>query len=128
MPPRKWKMPAAEEQGHDNGRASDHGGVFAEKEKRELHRAVFGVITADQLRFGFRKIERQSICFGEDRDRENNKRNEHRNREQPLPTIRPIADEWRDHPAILDLITDNAGQAQLTNQQENRDDGESERE
>ena len=42
-----WKMPAAEEKGDDNGGPGDHSGVLAEKEESELHRAVFGMITAD---------------------------------------------------------------------------------
>src|SRR4030095_8131789 len=48
-----WKMPAAQKKSDDNGRPGDHGGVFAEEKESELHRAVFGVITADQLRFRF---------------------------------------------------------------------------
>ena len=71
-------MPAAEEERHDDGRAGDHGGVFAEEKESELHRAVFGVITADQFRLGLGKIERQPVRFGENRDRENDERNEHR--------------------------------------------------
>ena len=42
-----WKMPAAEEKCDDNGGPGDHSGVLAEKEESELHRAVFGMITAD---------------------------------------------------------------------------------
>jgi len=48
-----WKMLAAQKKGDDNGRPGDHGGVFAEEKESELHRAVFGVITADQFRFRF---------------------------------------------------------------------------
>ena len=43
------EMPAAEEQGHDDGRAGDHGRVFAEEKKREFHRAIFGVVTAGEF-------------------------------------------------------------------------------
>src|SRR5690349_3097350 len=42
-----WKMPAPEEKGYDNGGPSDHGGILAEEEESELHRAVFSMITAD---------------------------------------------------------------------------------
>ena len=48
-----WKIPAAEKKGDDNGGPGDHSGIFAEEEESELHRAVFGMITADQFRFRF---------------------------------------------------------------------------
>ena len=82
---RNGQMPAAEEERHDDGGAGDHGRVFAEEEERELHRAVFGVIAADQLGLGLGQIERQAIRFRENRDREDDKRNEHRDREEPFP-------------------------------------------
>src|SRR5947209_7119985 len=56
-----WKMPAAEEQRHDNGAAGDHGDIFPEEKEAELHRAVFGVVPADQFRFGLGQIERQAV-------------------------------------------------------------------
>src|SRR5260370_26325074 len=49
------EMPASEKKRNDNGRAGDHGSVFPEEKESELHRAVFGVIAADQFRFRFRE-------------------------------------------------------------------------
>src|SRR5207249_7120527 len=114
MPRRKWQMPAAEKQSRDNSRPGDHGGIFTKKKKRELHRAVFRVITAGQFLLGFGEIEWQPIRFCKNRDRENHERNEHWNREQPFPWIHPIADERRDEPAMLDLIADDTCQAQIS--------------
>src|SRR4051812_44131812 len=72
------EMPAAKKQRHDDGAAGNHGDVFTEKEKPELHRAVFGMVTSNQFRLGFGKVERQPICLREDRDGEDNEGNEHR--------------------------------------------------
>ena len=77
-------MPAAEEERDDDGGAGDHGGVFAEEKEREFHRAVFGVIAADEFGFGFGKIEGEAVCFRENRDGENAEGNEHRNGEEPF--------------------------------------------
>ena len=103
------QVPAAEEQGHDDRGAGNHRRVFAEKKESELHRAVFGVITAGELLLSFRKVEWQPIRLRENGDRENNKRDRHRNCEQPFPWVRPIADKWRDEPPMVDLIPYYAG-------------------
>ena len=105
------------------GGAGDHRGVFAEEEERELHRAVFRVIAADEFRFGLRQIERQAVRFGEHRDREDEERDEHRDRQEPFLRIGPVADERREQPAVLDLVADDLGQAQLADEEEDRDDG-----
>src|SRR3712207_8811971 len=63
-PPRSTLFPYTtlfrSEQRHDDGRAGDHGRVFAEKEEGELHRAVFGVVTTDELGLRFREVKRRS--------------------------------------------------------------------
>ena len=48
------KVPAAKKESHDHGGTGDHGGVFAEEKKRELHRSVFDVVAAGQLLLGLR--------------------------------------------------------------------------
>src|SRR5258708_25010798 len=57
------EMPASEKKGNDNGRPGDHAGIFPEKKKNELHRAVFGGIAADQFRFLFREFKCQPLFF-----------------------------------------------------------------
>src|SRR5687768_11042987 len=76
------KMPAAEKERHDNGAAGDHGDVFPKEKEAELHRAVFGVVAANQFGLGFGKIEGKAIGFGEDGDCEHDERDEHRNGEE----------------------------------------------
>ena len=66
------QRPAAEKQRHHHRRRRDHVGIFTEEKQREFHRAVFGVITANQLGFRLRQIERQPVGFGKRRDEENN--------------------------------------------------------
>src|SRR5688572_2238656 len=109
-------MPAAEKERHDNGAAGDHGNVFAQEKETELHRTVFGVVAADQFGFGFGKIEGETIGLGEDGDRENDERDEHRNGQQPFVKIAPIADEGGDHPAVLDLVANDFGEPELADQ------------
>src|SRR5437867_6131442 len=71
------KMPATKEKGNDNGGAGNHGSVFAEEKEGELHRAIFGVIASDQLRFRFRQVEGQPVCFREDGDGKDRERYPH---------------------------------------------------
>src|SRR5205823_15082048 len=40
LPIYSGKVPAAKKESHDHGGAGDHGGVFAEEKKRELHRRI----------------------------------------------------------------------------------------
>src|SRR5438105_15947912 len=101
------KVPAAQEKRYDNGGASDHRDVFAQEKKAELHRAILSVIAAHQFGLRLGKIERQPVCFGEERDGEDDERNQHRDRQQPFLWIDPVSDEGRDHPAVFDLIADN---------------------
>ena len=68
--PSERQAPAAKEQGHAKARADDHGGVFTEEEQSELHRAVFGVITSDELRFTLGKVEGEAVRLREHRGRE----------------------------------------------------------
>ncbi len=100
-------MPAAKKQCYDDRRATDHCRVFAKKKERKFHRRIFSVITAGQFLLSFRQIEWQSVGLGENRYRKNDKRDDHRNREQPFPEVHPIADEGRDHPAVFDLIAND---------------------
>src|SRR5205814_9208450 len=90
------EMPAAQEKRYDNGGASDHRDVFAQEKKTELHRAILSVVTAHQFGLRLGKIERQPVGFGEERDGKDDKRNQHRDRQQPFLRIGPVADEWRD--------------------------------
>ena len=50
----------------------------AMKKKRELHRAVLGVVAGDQLRLGLGQVERQPVGLGEARDQEDEEREEQR--------------------------------------------------
>ena len=61
------QRPAAEEKGDDQAGPDDHRRVFAHEEERELHRAVFGVVAADQLGLALREVEGQAVGLGEDR-------------------------------------------------------------
>src|SRR5437899_2534331 len=52
-----WSSPSAEEQGGRDTRHREHIAVFRNKEDGEFHRAVFGVISGNELGFRFREIE-----------------------------------------------------------------------
>src|SRR6266498_999924 len=112
-------MPAAEKQSHHDSGPGDHGRVFTEEKERELHRAIFRVVTAGEFLLGFGKIERQPIRLRENRDRKNDERKDHWNGEQPFPWVHPIANERSDEPAMLDLIANDTGQSQISDEQEN---------
>src|SRR5882724_10170655 len=101
------KMPATQKKGNDNGGAGNHGSVFAEEKEGELHRAVFGVIAADQFRFRFRQIEGPPLCFREYGDGKDRERYPHRNSQQPTDRIFPVPGKWEYHPAMIDLILHN---------------------
>ena len=120
-------MPAPEKERDDDGRSGDHRGVFAEKIQGEFHRAVFDVVTAGKFLLRFRQIEGQSICLGENCDHKHEKGNDHGNCEQPFPRVRPVADKGCDEPAVVDLVTHHAGQAQVSDNEKNRDYREPER-
>ena len=62
-------MPAAEEQRDADGAGRDHAGVFGQEEQGEPHRAVFGVIPADQFLLGLGQVERGAVGLGVDADR-----------------------------------------------------------
>src|SRR5205823_5839324 len=101
------KMPTSKKKGDDNGRSGDHGSIFPEEKEGELHRAVFGVIAADQFRFRFRQIEWQSVCFREYGDNKDSERNPHRNSQQPTERIFPVTGKGKYHPAMINLILHN---------------------
>jgi len=70
---RERHVPPAEEQRRHQRTRRHHVRVLGDEKERELHRAVFGVITRDELRFGFRQVEWQPVGLGERRDHENEK-------------------------------------------------------
>ena len=55
--------PAAEEKKCGDATNGDHVAVFRHEEHGELHGAVFGVIAAGELGFGFGKIEGSAVGF-----------------------------------------------------------------
>src|SRR6185369_9442380 len=63
----KRHVPAAEKERRGQHRNREHVDVFRQEEQGKLHRAVFRVKTRDQFGFGFRKIERDAIRFGDRR-------------------------------------------------------------
>ena len=67
-------MPAAEEQGDTDGTGGHHSRVFGEEEEGESHRAVFGVVAADQFLLGFGHVERGAVGLGVDADEEHDER------------------------------------------------------
>src|SRR6266446_2507678 len=101
------KMPAPKKERNNDARARDHGDVFAEEKQTEFHCRIFGVVATGKFLFSFRQIERESVRLREDSYHEDEEGNEHRNSEQPLPEVRPVADEGRDQPAVVDLILDD---------------------
>ena len=54
------KVPAAEEQDHDQEGGRDHVQEFGDQNNSSLHARIFGVIAADQFLLGLGQIERQS--------------------------------------------------------------------
>ena len=78
------KGPAAEENGHDDRGAHDHGGVFSHEEERKFHGGVLGVIAAHQFGFTLGKIEGHAVGFREDRGGEDDEGDSQREQEEPL--------------------------------------------
>ena len=73
-------MPAAQEQERRHAGDRHHVGVLGHEERRELHAGVFHVKPCDQLILGFRKVEWNSIGFGESGDQEQNETEDLRER------------------------------------------------
>jgi hypothetical protein len=96
--------PTTQEERHHHGRGSDHVGVLTQEEERELHGAVFGVVSADEFGLGLRKIEGQTVGLGERRDQEDDEG-------QRL---------LEDHPAVLGLIPDDVAQVEALGEEEDR--------
>src|SRR5580698_4920102 len=59
--PKQRPMPSAEKQQRRQASHRNHVGVLSHKEHRKLHGAVFGVVSRDELGFGFRQVKRDSI-------------------------------------------------------------------
>src|SRR5205823_13684637 len=74
------------------------------------------------------RMKLEEVRLSKQCDRENDKRNNHRNGEQRFPWVRPVADERCDEPAVLNLITHYTGQTQIAHQQKNGNNSKTERE
>src|SRR2546425_12181205 len=58
---RERREPAAEKKNRAEAGNRDHACVFRDEKHGELEARVFGVKTGNELRFGFRQIERSAI-------------------------------------------------------------------
>ena len=62
------------EERDEDGAGGDHSGVFGQEEKREPHRTIFGVISADQFLLRFGQVEGGAVGFRVDTNEEHQKR------------------------------------------------------
>ena len=74
------RLPAAQEQERRDAGDGHHVGVFGHEERGELHAAVFGVESGDQLVFSLGQIERHAVGFGERGDQKNDETDDLRER------------------------------------------------
>src|ERR1044072_6490753 len=97
----KGQRPAAQEKRHHDASGGNHVGIFTHKKEPELQGAVLRVVPADELRFRFRQIERQTIGFSKGRDRKDENR------------------YWllENQPAVLGLIANHSAQIQIADKQ-----------
>jgi hypothetical protein len=64
-----WEeMPTAEEYGGEDSRTHDDMSVLRYKKDSKFKASILGMETADQIGFGFRHVERQSIRLGKKGD------------------------------------------------------------
>src|SRR5216683_2297929 len=66
----EWGEPAAEEENRAQAGDGDHAGVLGDEEHGEFEAGVFGVEAADELLFGFGKVEGGAIGFRDGGDEE----------------------------------------------------------
>ena len=89
----RWQ-PSAPEEDRVQRAHQQYIGIFAEPEKREGHRRIFGLVTSHQFAFRFGQIERRARGFGHRADKEH-----HRNREQER--VQGISVDEAKHMALL---------------------------
>ena len=62
--PRERRVPAAEEQRHDQARDDEHVDVLGEEEEPEAHPGVLGREAGDDLAVGLGQVERGPVRLG----------------------------------------------------------------
>src|SRR6266852_8236550 len=122
----KWGEPAAEEENRAQAGDGDHAGVLGDEEHGELEAGVFGVEAADELLFGFRKVEGGAIGFRDGGDEEaeeaENLRKgsgENVQAENPAPIEKAVG---------VGLSVNNVAQAELSGHEQHADHGHGQRE
>src|SRR5229473_5591925 len=122
----KWREPAAEEENRAQAGDGDHAGVLGDEKHRELETGVFGVEAADELLFGFRKVEGGAIGFGDGGDEEAEEAEDLRKgsgenvpAENPAPTEKAVG---------VGLSVNDVAQAELSGHEQHADYGHGERE
>src|SRR5947209_6617754 len=73
----KWTKPATEKQRDGNGAHHEDVAPFGKHIERPAEAAELGVITGDELGFGFGKVEGNAIGFSNGRDHEDEKWKDH---------------------------------------------------
>src|SRR5438093_469565 len=77
---RERREPAAEKKNCAEAGNRDHACVFRDEKHGKLEARVFGVKTGDELRFGFRQIERSTIRLRHGSDKKTEKAENLRNK------------------------------------------------